>query len=184
MFWLWKSFVVGQLLWLSWFESSHGQNFILNIYCHLYWKDENKEKEAGIGPFFEKSLLLRKAASQSSNLFPAQQSSCFRTSTIKVCSGRKSCLPWRANTTKLLLPYHKCRKITDRFWYMIWDTILHHQVEIDLMLSGKCKNIHVQIHLETQRIKIQRRDFIAFVFRQNQFCSIGPGKWEPLAFSW
>ena len=67
---------------------------------------------------------------------------------------------------------------------MIWDTILHHQVEIDLMLSGKCKNIHVQIHLETQRIKIQRRDFIAFVFRQNQFCSIGPGKWEPLAFSW
>ena len=29
------------------FESSHWQKFILNIYCQLYWKDENKEKEAG-----------------------------------------------------------------------------------------------------------------------------------------
>ena len=29
------------------FESSHRQKFILNIvYCQLYWKDENKEKEA------------------------------------------------------------------------------------------------------------------------------------------
>ena len=26
---------------------------VLNIvYCQLYWKDENKEKEAGNGPFF------------------------------------------------------------------------------------------------------------------------------------
>ena len=25
---------------------------ILNIYSQLYWKDENKEKEAGNGPFF------------------------------------------------------------------------------------------------------------------------------------
>ena len=33
------------------FESSHRQNFILNIYCQLYWKDKNKEKEAGNGPF-------------------------------------------------------------------------------------------------------------------------------------
>ena len=24
----------------------------MNIYCQLYWKDENKEKEAGNGPFF------------------------------------------------------------------------------------------------------------------------------------
>ena len=28
------------------FESSHRQKFILNTYCQLYWKDENKEKEA------------------------------------------------------------------------------------------------------------------------------------------
>ena len=33
------------------FESSHWQKFILNIYCQLYWKDENKEKEDGIGTF-------------------------------------------------------------------------------------------------------------------------------------
>ena len=34
------------------FESSHQQKFISNIYCQLYWKDENKEKEAGNCPFF------------------------------------------------------------------------------------------------------------------------------------
>ena len=34
-----------------WFESSHQQTFMLNIYCRLYWKDENKEKESGNGPF-------------------------------------------------------------------------------------------------------------------------------------
>ena len=31
------------------FESSHWQQLILNIYCQLYWKHENKEKEAGNG---------------------------------------------------------------------------------------------------------------------------------------
>ena len=40
------------------FESSHRQKiiYILNI-CLLsivYWKDDNKEKEAGNGPFFKK----------------------------------------------------------------------------------------------------------------------------------
>ena len=30
------------------FESSHGQHFLLNIYCQLYWKDKNKEKRPGI----------------------------------------------------------------------------------------------------------------------------------------
>ena len=34
-----------------WFESSHWQKIILNIFCQLYWKDENKEKEAWNGPF-------------------------------------------------------------------------------------------------------------------------------------
>ena len=33
------------------FESSHRQKYILSIYCQLYWKDENKEKEAENGPF-------------------------------------------------------------------------------------------------------------------------------------
>ena len=37
-----------------WFESSHLQKIILNIYCQLYWKDKNKEKEAEKGPFFKK----------------------------------------------------------------------------------------------------------------------------------
>ena len=32
----------------------HRQKFILNIYCQLYWKDENKEKEARNCPFFKK----------------------------------------------------------------------------------------------------------------------------------
>ena len=40
------------------FESSHRQKFILNIYCQLYWKDKNKEKEAGNGPFLKKKLYL------------------------------------------------------------------------------------------------------------------------------
>ena len=33
------------------FESNHQQKFILNIYCQLYRKDENEEKEAGNGSF-------------------------------------------------------------------------------------------------------------------------------------
>ena len=42
----------------AWFKSSHQQKFILNIYCQLYWKDENKEKEAGNGPFLKKNLVV------------------------------------------------------------------------------------------------------------------------------
>ena len=41
-----------------WFESNHRQKCILNIYCQLYWKDKNKEKEAGNGPFFERNCHL------------------------------------------------------------------------------------------------------------------------------
>ena len=38
------------------FKSSHRQKIILKIvYCQLYWKDENKEKEAGNGPYFLKN---------------------------------------------------------------------------------------------------------------------------------
>ena len=33
------------------FESHHQQKCILNVYCQLYWKEENKEKEAGNGQF-------------------------------------------------------------------------------------------------------------------------------------
>ena len=57
----------GQWLWLSWWRShfqlqrsavwiQSSQKFILNIFCQLYWKDENKEKEAGIGQFFFKKM--------------------------------------------------------------------------------------------------------------------------------
>ena len=41
-----------------WFESSHWLKFIITIYCQLYWKEENKEKEAGEGPFFNKICSL------------------------------------------------------------------------------------------------------------------------------
>ena len=41
------------------FESSHQQKLILNIYCQPYWKDENKEKEAGNGPFFNVQILSK-----------------------------------------------------------------------------------------------------------------------------
>ena len=48
----------GQWLWFSWlsdcfwFQRSPARiqsstKIILDIYCELYWKDENKEKEAG-----------------------------------------------------------------------------------------------------------------------------------------
>ena len=42
------------------FESSHWQTFILNIYCQLHWKDENKEKETGIGQLKKLFKALQK----------------------------------------------------------------------------------------------------------------------------
>ena len=33
------------------FESGQRQKIILNIYCQLYWKDENKEKIPGMAHF-------------------------------------------------------------------------------------------------------------------------------------
>ena len=35
-----------------WFKSIHQPKFILNVYYQLYWKDKNKEKEAGNGTLF------------------------------------------------------------------------------------------------------------------------------------
>ena len=40
------------------FESRHQQKFILNIYGQLYWKDENKEKGAGNGPFIKTCIPI------------------------------------------------------------------------------------------------------------------------------
>ena len=40
-------------------ESSHWQKIILNIYCQLYWKDENKEKEAWNGPFKDNNFVSK-----------------------------------------------------------------------------------------------------------------------------
>ena len=34
-----------------------GKNLYWTFYCQLYWKDENKEKEAGKGPFFKAKTL-------------------------------------------------------------------------------------------------------------------------------
>ena len=39
------------------FKSSHRQNLYRTFYWQLYWKDGNKEKEAGNGPFLYKSPL-------------------------------------------------------------------------------------------------------------------------------
>ena len=36
------------------FESSHQQKIILNIYCQLYSKDENKEKRGREWPIYKK----------------------------------------------------------------------------------------------------------------------------------
>ena len=42
----------------------HGSNPVVRkiywtiVFCQLYWKDENKEKEAGNGPFFIKKILF------------------------------------------------------------------------------------------------------------------------------
>ena len=33
-----------------------GKNLYWTFFCQLYWNDENKEKEAGKGPFFKKTL--------------------------------------------------------------------------------------------------------------------------------
>ena len=38
------------------FESSHWQKVILNIYCQLYWKGENKAKSGREWPFFKKTV--------------------------------------------------------------------------------------------------------------------------------
>ena len=38
------------------FKSSHRQKFILNIYCQLYWKDENEEKKSQEWPILEKDF--------------------------------------------------------------------------------------------------------------------------------
>ena len=39
----------------------------MNIYCLLYWKDENKEKEAGNGLFFKKNLYFCRRAEIGTN---------------------------------------------------------------------------------------------------------------------
>ena len=42
------------------FESSHRKNVYTNIYCQLFWKDKNKEKEAWNGPFLKEISALHK----------------------------------------------------------------------------------------------------------------------------
>ena len=39
------------------FKSSHRQKIILTVYCRLFWKDENKEKEAVIGRLKNKQMV-------------------------------------------------------------------------------------------------------------------------------
>ena len=34
-----------------------GKKLYWTFYCQLFWKDENKEKEAGKGPFLYKKVL-------------------------------------------------------------------------------------------------------------------------------
>ena len=73
-------FLDRQWLWLSW-QSGHFRHqrsavripslakFILNIVCcQLYWKDENKEKEAGKVPFYFKNISLHNRFSTTSKI--------------------------------------------------------------------------------------------------------------------
>ena len=48
-----------------WFESSHRQKYILNVYCQLYWKDENEGLD---GHFFRKKNQVVVVSSQCSEL--------------------------------------------------------------------------------------------------------------------
>ena len=41
------------------FESSHRQKYKLNIYCQLYWIDENKEKRPRLVHFKMQCLRLK-----------------------------------------------------------------------------------------------------------------------------
>ena len=51
---------VASFTWGPRFESSHQQKInITFVHCQLYWKDENKEKEAGQGPFFKKKIRVK-----------------------------------------------------------------------------------------------------------------------------
>ena len=50
------------------FESSHQQKFILNIYCLLHRKDENKEIEASCGPTCFKIKIIKIRARERDDL--------------------------------------------------------------------------------------------------------------------
>ena len=55
----WVGRLVASNTWGPRFESNHRQNLNWTlVYCQLYWKDENKEKEAGNGPFKKTIELL------------------------------------------------------------------------------------------------------------------------------
>ena len=84
--------------WGPQFESRHQQKFILNIYFQLYWKDENKEKEAANGPFFKKKIghwLPPKQSSryESRNLCPHLKGAAFTPFRWK--SLGRECQPYR-----------------------------------------------------------------------------------------
>ena len=68
-----------------WFKSSHRQKFILNIYRQLHWKDENKEKEAGNGPF-----LTRGQSYSDTSLYEVSviTSNIYSRAGVVVCSGQ------------------------------------------------------------------------------------------------
>ena len=50
-----------------------GKIYWIFVYCQLYWKDENKEKEAGNGPFFLKKKLIRNTILQKASFTKVQE---------------------------------------------------------------------------------------------------------------
>ena len=82
------------------FESSHRQKIILNIYCQLYWKDENKEKEAGNGPF-------KKNKNDYSNLWWQNRPYCYL---------HHSHWPWKH---KISIKGSVLHRIKNFIWYVI-----------------------------------------------------------------
>ena len=114
------------------FKTSHRQK----LYWVLYWKDENKEKEAGNDPFQKNLTAYLQTLLEMGRRRPLLVYFCsFRTWQLcnkKVIRRFKLTTSWiinhhsppittrpGTNTIELILPYYNCCKIMATFWCMI-----------------------------------------------------------------
>ena len=117
------------------FEFSHWQKIILNICVQsiVYWKDENKEKEAGNGPFFLKKTLSNWSSDK------VDKNGCYRHDKLKVHQVSAILmgtiifkrLKWRGNTCLKLRTWSRQRtnvKLGVETWleclYLKWNQCL------------------------------------------------------------